>query len=74
LRQGGLNVVAVLCDEFRCVLGGLVLLVLSDKINSMTCASSWNYMLEYYYDARTHDIKFTHEMFQNKIGNGGIRR
>jgi hypothetical protein len=22
---------------------------LSDKINSVTCASSWNYILEYYY-------------------------
>jgi len=21
----------------------------------MTCASSWNYILEYYYDARTHE-------------------
>jgi len=28
---------------------------LSDKINSVTCASSWNYILEYYYDARTHE-------------------
>jgi hypothetical protein len=25
---------------------------LSDKINSVTCASIWNYILEYYYDAR----------------------
>jgi len=28
---------------------------LSDKINSVTCASSWDYILEYYYDARTHE-------------------
>jgi hypothetical protein len=28
---------------------------LSDKINSVTCASSWNYILGYYYDARTHE-------------------
>jgi hypothetical protein len=28
---------------------------LSDKITSVTCACSWNYILEYYYDARTHE-------------------
>jgi hypothetical protein len=28
---------------------------LSDKINSVTCAYSWNFILEYYYDARTHE-------------------
>ena len=28
---------------------------LSDKINSVICASSWNYILEYYYDARIHE-------------------
>jgi hypothetical protein len=28
---------------------------LLDKINYVTCASSWNYKLEYYYDARTHE-------------------
>ena len=28
---------------------------LSDKINSVTSTSSWNYILEYYYDARTHE-------------------
>jgi hypothetical protein len=28
---------------------------LSDKINSVACVSSWNYILEYYYDARTNE-------------------
>ena len=27
------------------------------RLNSVTCASSWNYILEYYYDARTHEHK-----------------
>ena len=44
---------------------------LSDKINSVTCASCWNYILEYYYDAaRTHEHEM--QMDPSEVGWGGM--
>ena len=36
------------------------------EINSVTCASSLNYILEYYYDVRTHEHEIYDKIFHSE--------